>query len=71
MLLTNPKQQRTLAEIVASTSDATRVEVAARLARVSRLIEEQQRFDAAVAASLDRLHRTKQLLKRIRRTIRG
>jgi hypothetical protein len=57
MLLTNPKQQRTLAEIVASIPDAARVEVVMRLARVSRMIEQQQKFDSAVAAALDRIQR--------------
>jgi hypothetical protein len=39
-----------------------------RLAKVGRMIEQQQKFDAAVSAALDRIHKAKQLQKRIRRT---
>jgi len=65
--LDNPKQQRTLAEIIASVPDAARVEATARLARVGHMIEAQQKFDSAVAAALDRIQKAKQLQKRIRR----
>jgi hypothetical protein len=40
-------------------------DTARRLARVSRLVERQQRFDEQVAAALDRIQKTKQLVKRI------
>jgi hypothetical protein len=46
LTLDNPKQQRTLAEIVASVRDSTRVEVAARIARVDRLIARRNKTDA-------------------------
>jgi hypothetical protein len=39
------------------------VDTACRLARFSRLIEQQQTFDAQVAAALDRIQKTKQLEK--------
>jgi hypothetical protein len=68
LTLDNPKQQRTLAEIVAtSVPPVTRGELAARLARVSRLLEQQQKFDLAVAAALDRIEQAKQLRRRIKR----
>ena len=71
MQLNNPAQQRTLAEIIASVPDATRVEVARRLAKVGRMIEQQQKFDAQVEAALARIRRTKQLQKRIRGSARA
>lgn len=43
------------------------VDTARRLARVSRLIEQQQKFDAQVLESLKRLEITKQLQKRGRK----
>jgi Fe-S cluster assembly ATPase SufC len=48
------------------------VDTACRLARVSRLIEQQQRFNAQVAAALERIEMTKQLQKRGRKVcVRG
>ena len=66
--LDNPKQQRTLAKIVADLPGSVKVEAAKRIVRVNRLIAEQQKFDAAVEAALDRIQRAKQLQRRIKRT---
>jgi hypothetical protein len=52
-------------------SDAGNINIARRLVDAARLTEQQQKFDAAVAAALDRIQRTEQLQKRIRRTVRG
>jgi hypothetical protein len=43
------------------------VDTARRLAKVGRMIEQQIKFDTAVAAALDRIQKTKQLQKRVRR----
>jgi hypothetical protein len=52
-------------------SDAGNINIARRLVDAARLTEQQQKFDAAVAAALDRIQRAEQLQKRIRRTVRG
>jgi hypothetical protein len=76
MLLNNPKQQRTLAEIVADLLDAPKVEAATRIARVNRLVAEQIKFDSAVAAALDRVlmnapaETLRPLAKQLRKRIR-
>jgi hypothetical protein len=49
MLLTSPKQQRTLSEIVASIPDSARVEAATRLARVGRLITRRHQQDSGLS----------------------
>jgi hypothetical protein len=53
--LDNPKQQRTLSEIVAALPDSVRVKPVTRIARVNRLVAEQIKFDNAVASAFDRV----------------
>jgi hypothetical protein len=55
MLLTSPKQQRTLSEIVASIPDSARVEAATRLARVGRVITRRHQQDSDLADALLRI----------------
>jgi len=71
MQLNNPKRDRVLAEIIANLADHAKAEVAARLARVNRLIEQQQKFDAQVEAALARIQKAKQLRKRVRSKARA
>jgi hypothetical protein len=68
MLLSNPKQQRTLSEIVASLPDAVRAEAATRIARVNRLIASRQRQDSDLADALLRVLKS-ELGKELRDTI--
>jgi hypothetical protein len=71
--LDNPKQQRTLAEIVASVPDSARVEIATRLAKVGRLVTRRQQQDADLLDGLRRIlespnpqaERLRELLKEI------
>jgi hypothetical protein len=55
-----------LEQILSGVGDTAR-----RLARVGRMIEAQQKFDSAVAAASDRIQKSKQLEKRIRRVVRA
>jgi ribosome-associated translation inhibitor RaiA len=81
MQLSNPRQQRTVAEILASVPDADRARLVQRLARLERLFEQQEKFDAQVAESLNRILAgapsenlralSKQIRKRIKEIIRG
>ena len=50
--LDNPKQARTLAEIIAGMPDGAKVEAAKRLARVNRLLTRRTRADADLIDSL-------------------
>ena len=73
MQLENPKQQRSFANILASIPDAEKANLVHRLARLTRLLEEQNHFDERVAASLDRIlsmPRFRPLVKQIRKRIR-
>jgi len=73
MLLNNPKQQRTLAEIVASLPDSVRAEAATRLAKLDRLIKRRHQQDADLVDSLLRIlespnpqaERVRQLIKEV------
>jgi hypothetical protein len=73
MLLTNPKQHRTLAEIIASVPDSVRVEAATRIAKVNRLVTRRHQQDADLVDSLLRIlespnpqaERVRQLIKEI------
>jgi hypothetical protein len=58
-------------QAMASIPNDQTANIVERLARVDRQIEQQQKFDAAVAAALDRIQKTKQLQKRIRRAVRA
>jgi hypothetical protein len=76
MQLDNPAQTRRYAEILASLPKGDREKAARAVARLDRALEQQQQFDAAVAAALDRILRSalaeavrplsKQLRKRIK-----
>jgi hypothetical protein len=55
MLLSNPKQQRTLAEIVADIPDTVRVAAATRIARVNRLMSRRHQQDSDLADALLRI----------------
>ena len=73
MQLENPKQQRSIASILASIPDVERANIVHRLMRLTRLLEEQNHFDERVAASLDRIlsmPRFRPLVKQIRKRIR-
>ena len=76
MQLNNPAQQRTLAEIIASLPDDVKNEAAIRIAKLGRTLEQQNRFDAQVAESLERILRgapaetLRPLAKQIRKRIR-
>jgi hypothetical protein len=73
MLLSNPKQQRTLAEIVADLPDAAKAEAATRIARVNRLIAGRHRQELDLIDSLRRIlespnpqaQRLRQLIKEV------
>jgi hypothetical protein len=71
--LENPKQQRSIASIMAGLSDDDRANVAKRLIRLSQALDRQDKFDEQVAASLDRilsLPRYRPLAKQIRKRIK-
>jgi thioredoxin-like negative regulator of GroEL len=55
MDLNNPARQRRIDEIIASLPDLDRAKAIRSLATLDRAVEQQQRFDAAVAAALDRI----------------
>jgi hypothetical protein len=55
MQLNNPAQQRTLVDIIAALPDDVKNEAAIRIAKLGRTLEQQNRFDAQVAESLDRI----------------
>jgi ribosome-associated translation inhibitor RaiA len=63
-------------EIVAKLSPAERAIVAERMARIERALDRQQKFDALVAAALDRIlnnaprESVRELAKQIRKRIR-
>jgi hypothetical protein len=73
LTLDNPKQRRTLAEIIASVPDSVRAEAAARLAKVGRLIARRHQQDADLIDGLRRIlespnpqaERLRELLKEI------
>jgi hypothetical protein len=73
MQLNNPKQQRTLAEIVTSLPDGVRAEAATRIAKVNRLAASRHQQDVDLIDSLRRIlespnpqaERLRQLIKEI------
>jgi hypothetical protein len=73
MQLNNPKQQRTLAEIIAGLPDSVRVEAATRIARLDRLIARRNQQDTDLIDSLRQIlespnpqaHRLRELLKEV------
>jgi hypothetical protein len=81
MQLDNSARQRQLADAVASLSDRDRAKAVQGLVEIERALEQQQKFDAAVAVSLVRILMNalaetvrplaKQLRKRFREIARG
>jgi hypothetical protein len=55
MLLNHPKQQRTVAEIVADLPDSARVEAATRIAKLNRMITRRHQQDSDLADALLRI----------------
>jgi hypothetical protein len=81
MQLDNPARTRRYTEILASLPDGDRAKAARSIVRLDRSFAQQQKFDAAVAAAVDRILMNapaesvrplaKQLRKRIREIARG
>jgi hypothetical protein len=72
MLLSNPKQQRTLAEIVADLPDAIKSEAATRIARVNRLLTRRNQQDSDLLDSLMRILKSPNpQAQRLRELIKG
>jgi hypothetical protein len=76
MQLNYPAQQRTLADIIAALPEDVQNEAAVRIAKLGRTLEQQNKFDAQVAESLDRIlmnapaETLRPLAKRLRNRIR-